>query len=576
MFETVFENTGAAMFIKEKDGVISIANSGFEALTGFSKSQIQGRMQWIDFFHPDDRGRLAALQPPWRRDNGPPDECECRLVDRSGAVKHVLLKLNGIPGTHRVVGSIVDVTQLKMAREEVREGQSLLKAIVDSFDGSIYVSSADYELQYMNQQLIDRLGRNAAGETCYEAIHQRKSVCPFCVMDQVRSGQTVQFQIRNPGEQRWYQSVNSPILHTDGTISLVALIRDIHEEKRIETTLRESQDHLKKENLILRSRIQERQQFGGIVGKSPGMQKVYQQIVNAAASDATVIIYGEPGTGKELVAHAIHEMSGRRDNRFVPVHCGAIPDNLIESEFFGYKKGAFSGAASDRQGYIDYADGGTLFLDEVGEIALHMQVKLLRVIDGGGYTPVGTSQVKNADIRIVAATNRDLKRQIAQGSIREDFFYRIHVLPIHLPPLRQRKEDLPLLVDHFLRIYSEKQNLPPITGEMLDRLYRHDWPGNVRELQNVIIRYCSLKKLDLSSTSVSRSAPRIGLPEEPPPAESQTLRDTLRQYEKKVLEDVLQQHHWHRSNAARALGIDRKTLFTKMKELGLNEPQNGE
>ncbi|HHP7234715.1 MAG TPA: sigma 54-interacting transcriptional regulator [Desulfobacterales bacterium] len=572
----MFENTGTAMFIKEKDGEISIVNSGFEALTGFSKSQIQERMQWIDFFHPDDRSRLAALQPPWRRDNGPPDECECRLVDRSGGVKHVLLKLNGIPGTHRVVGSIVDVTQLKMAREEVREGQSLLKAIVDSFDGSIYVSSADYELQYMNQQLIERLGRNATGEICYEAIHQRKFVCPFCVMDQVRSGQTVEFQIRNPGEQRWYQSVNSPIRHTDGSISLVALIRDIHEEKRIETTLRESQDHLKKENLILRSRIQERQQFGGIVGKSPGMQKVYQQIVNAAASDATVIIYGEPGTGKELVAHAIHEMSGRRDNRFVPVHCGAIPDNLIESEFFGYKKGAFSGAASDRQGYIDYADGGTLFLDEVGEIALHMQVKLLRVIDGGGYTPVGTSQVKNADIRIVAATNRDLKRRIAQGSIREDFFYRIHVLPIHLPPLRQRKEDLPLLVDHFLRIYSEKQNLPPITGEMLDRLYRHDWPGNVRELQNVIIRYCSLKKLDLSSTSVSRPAPRIGLPGGPPPVENQTLRDTLRQYEKRVLENVLQQHHWHRSNAARALGIDRKTLFTKMKDLGLNEPQNGE
>ena len=181
--------------------------------------------------------------------------------------------------------------------------------------------------------------------------------------------------------------------------------------------LRESQDHLRQENLRLKESIAERRQFGDIVGQSRVMQAVYVQIEEAAATDASVVIYGEPGTGKELVAHAIHERSKRGKKRFVPVHCGAIPENLIESEFFGYRKGAFSGATSDRSGYIEYADKGTLFLDEIGEISHHMQVKLLRVLEGGGYTPVGGNQAAHADLRIISATNRDLSERIAAGAM---------------------------------------------------------------------------------------------------------------------------------------------------------------
>jgi len=204
----------------------------------------------------------------------------------------------------------------------------------------------------------------------------------------------------------------------------------------------------------MRSSIMNRYRFGQIIGKGPAMQKVYKLISKAAASDVNVVVYGESGTGKELVARAIHDMSDRRDRAFVPVNCRAIPHTLIESELFGYKKGAFTGANMDKHGYLDLAEGGTLFLDEVGELGVNMQVKLLRAIDGGGYFPVGSNKTKNSDFRIIAATNRNLRDQVNRGVIREEFFYRIHVIPITLPPLRDRKEDIPLLIDHFLQLYN--------------------------------------------------------------------------------------------------------------------------
>ena len=226
-------------------------------------------------------------------------------------------------------------------------------------------------------------------------------------------------------------------LRTRGPLAEAAF--DVPKCQFAEETLSESEGKPR-----LRSSQHNRDRFGNIIGKSPAIQRVYELILNAAATDANVILYGESGTGKELVAHAIHEMSSRKSGSFVPVNCGAIPETLMESEFFGHRKGAFTGAIIDKHGFLDLADGGTLFLDELGEIGQSMQVKLLRAIDGGGFTPIGGSQVKTPDLRIIAATNRDVAEQVRKGVIREDFFYRIHVIPIQLPALRERKEDIPL------------------------------------------------------------------------------------------------------------------------------------
>ena len=299
------------------------------------------------------------------------------------------------------------------------------------------------------------------------------------------------------------------------------------------------------------------------------MQRVYELILKAAANAANVILYGESGTGKELVAHAIHENSSRKAGAFVPVNCGAIPENLMESEFFGHRKGAFTGAVIDKHGFLDLADGGTLFLDELGEIGQSMQVKLLRAIDGGGFIPIGGSQVKNPDLRIIAATNRDVAAQVRRGRIREDFFYRIHVIPIHLPPLRERKEDIGLLVEHFIAKPGAGAPAAPISAEVMQELIAYDWPGNVRELQNTVYRYLTLKKLDFAGTirPVQRQA-SDGLPAA---AERQpeTLDRMMEQYERDIILKTLEFHRWRREASADALGIHRKTLFIKMKKHGL-------
>jgi transcriptional regulator with PAS, ATPase and Fis domain len=321
------------------------------------------------------------------------------------------------------------------------------------------------------------------------------------------------------------------------------------------------------------------------------MQEVYEFILQAAATQAHVIIYGESGTGKELVAKAIHDTSDRSQKGFVTVHCGAIPETLMESEFFGYKKGAFTGANMDKRGYLDEADGGTLFLDEVGEIGLNMQVKLLRAISYGGFTPVGSNTIKNTDIRIIAATNRNLRDLVKRGLMREDFFYRIHILPIYLPPLRERKDDLPLLVDHFLQFHDK--NHPPLPGDIVEALLNYDWPGNIRELQNVLHRFLTLKRLDFTGMPITRLAqPQREIPKngnlirtgiasntftdgqtqqsqyhddiqvEEPPMNLKTIeRDNIMR--------ALSGHNWHRGRTASALGISRRTLFRKMQKFGL-------
>ncbi|HMA67550.1 MAG TPA: sigma 54-interacting transcriptional regulator, partial [Desulfosalsimonadaceae bacterium] len=480
-YRRMFDNSGAASIIIEPDMTIVMANEEFEKLTGYSRSDIEGRMKWSSFIASGDRERMVHYHYLRRQFSGQaPSEYECQVVNRWGEQRHIFMKVGMLPDGRRSIASFMDITRLKQTEQALQENTAKLRTIIEAAQGYIYTCSRQLELEFMNKAFMDRIGRDAVGEHCYRVLCGLDAPCPWCRRREVFAGKTARMEFENPADGRWYDAVMSPIVDDNGSVSSIELFAiDITERKQAESALAERAAHLREENVRLKSSMRDRFRFGDIIGKSKPMQTVYDLILNAAATDANTVIYGESGTGKELVARAIHENSRRRGGPFVVVNCGAIPEALLESEFFGYKKGAFTGAERDKHGYLALADGGTLFLDELGEIGLNMQVKLLRVIEGRGYTPVGGQIAVYPDIRIIAATHRNLREQVRAGAMREDFFYRIHVIPVRIPPLRERKEDLLLLLDHFRQHYPDQANLPPITGQILEALHDYEWPGNV-------------------------------------------------------------------------------------------------
>lgn len=376
--------------------------------------------------------------------------------------------------------------------------------------------------------------------------------------------------IRGNGREIWTEWRRSTI-EWEGKSAVLVTVRDITETKLHEIATEVEREHLESENIKLKATIKDSYRFAGIVGKSPAMQEVYRLILGAAGSNANVVIYGESGTGKELVARTIHDMSDRHDKAFVPVNCGAIPEALFESEFFGHRKGAFTGAHMDKHGFFDLACGGTLFLDEVAELNPSMQVKLLRAIESREYMPVG-GNIKNADVRIVTATNRNLADMVKRGLMREDFFYRIDVISITAPPLRNRKEDIPLLADHFIKLYDDGSQLTDIPGKIMAALYSHHWPGNVRELQNVLERYLTVKHFDIADPPTAQPADKSNVLDIDTGSEQEdwNLRDALKNVEKGLIVKVLTQTHGSKSKTCSILGLPRRTLFRKMKQFGLN------
>ena len=346
-------------------------------------------------------------------------------------------------------------------------------------------------------------------------------------------------------------------IHYQGRALQVLALRDILSWKRLE-----------QENLSLKASLSTLDQFGEFIGKSPAMQKVYARIVSAAATDDTVIIYGETGTGKELAARTIFQSSAQHARSFVPVNCGALQETLFESQFFGYRKGACTGAERDTPGYLDQAQGGMLFLDEVGELTLTMQAKLLRVLQDREYTPVGATTSRTADVRIIAATNRELRKLVREGKVREDFFHRLHVIALDIPPLRFHKEDIPLLIPHFLEQYAPSGGAAPaaIPTEIVQRLLAYDWPGNVRELFNELRRYLATGEIELAGGPLATAA---DLMHAPFLQEGLSLNQVMEAFEKFYLTRVLQQCAGHRGQVADQLGIDRKTLYTKLKRYNI-------
>jgi Nif-specific regulatory protein len=326
----------------------------------------------------------------------------------------------------------------------------------------------------------------------------------------------------------------------------------------------------------LQQQVARDSRFDEIVGHSPAMQRVFHLLATAAASPITVLITGETGTGKELTARAIHFNGARRDRPFVAVNCGALSETLLESELFGHRKGAFTGAVADKKGLLEVADGGTIFLDEVGDMPPAMQVKLLRVLQDGDVLPVGETAARRVDVRVISATHRDLGAETAAGRVREDLYYRLNAFPIALPPLRERREDIPLLVARLLERITEKfgKTVERCSPRALELLGAHAWPGNIRELQNELERAVALapaggtiEPVDLSERLTQTAAPRIALP-----ATDLPLRRARELFEREYVAQVLAKHGGNASRAAKMLGISRVMLQKKIRQYGLRTP----
>ncbi|HEY1477490.1 MAG TPA: sigma 54-interacting transcriptional regulator, partial [Chthoniobacterales bacterium] len=372
---------------------------------------------------------------------------------------------------------------------------------------------------------------------------------------------------KSDGSYRWFLIRYNPVRNEEGKVlRWCAACTDIDDRKRAE-------EKLKEENVALREEIDRASMFEEIVGTSPALQAVLSRISKVAPTDSTVLITGETGTGKELVARAIHRRSNRASRSFISVNCAAIPRDLIASELFGHEKGAFTGALQRRLGRFELAEGGTIFLDEVGELSPDTQVALLRVLQEREFERVGGGQPIRVDVRVIAATNRDLKAAVAKGTYREDLYYRLNVFPVEMPPLRARRADIPLLVEYFVDRYARKagKSIRRVDKKTLQLLQSYPWPGNIRELQNVIERsviVCDTEVFTVDESWLSQRPSGAGSESKP------FLSEKVAATEKEIIEEALRESRGRisgPSGAAAKLGIARSTLDSKIQALNINK-----
>jgi PAS domain S-box-containing protein len=472
---------------------------------------------------------------------------------QAGGVDYITKPFQGEEVLARVKTHIENrYLHLKLARENVRF-KTLAEASFEGIiihDQGIIIDVNNEASRVFNCRPDELLGQNLLERfpvECQRAILDEADR-PYEGEIITRQGDTIPVEIRTKN-----------LDFAESSVSVTA-IRDMSIQKTIEN----EKAALQNENRVLKVSLEERYKFGNIVGRSPAMKKVYELVSQAASSDFHVIITGESGTGKELVARTIYELSRRKKEAFVAVNCSAIPESLFEREFFGHQKGSFTGADREQPGFFDEAHKGTLFLDEVGELKPTMQVKLLRVLENGEYFPVGGTKAKTADARIISATNQDLSAMVHKGTFREDLFYRIHVIDIELPPLRERKEDIPLLAESFLSRFPSTGKKPHLSGKVLDTFLHYGWPGNVRELQNTIQRFLATNQIALPGR---RSF--YAVEEDEALSHADGLNGALEVMERKLIQESLNKSMWNRSQAAERLKISRWTLQRKMQKYDL-------
>jgi len=466
---------------------------------------------------------------------------------------------------------------LKQAEERIRQQEAELRQMLDFTPQLVAVFGPSRERLYVGRTALDYFGMSLdewregrRGEPIHPDDLERHRAETKGSLAASAAYETELRLRKNDGSYRWFLARFKPMRdEKQRIIRWYVACTDIDDRKRTE-------ERLQRENATLREEIDQTSMFEEIVGTSPALQAVLSRISKVAPSDSTVLITGETGTGKELIARGIHRRSRRTSRAFISVNCSAIPHGLIPSELFGHEKGAFTGATQRRIGRFELADGGTIFLDEVGDLSPESQVALLRVLQEREFERVGSAQSIRVDVRVVAATNRDLKAAVANGAFRQDLFYRLNVFPIAVPPLRERKEDIVMLVEYFVQRYAAKagKNIRSIDKKTLHALQSYDWPGNIRELQNVIERSVILTFGDVLSVDelwLSKETPR---PQSPMETSGTVRRMTESRTEREIIEQALAETRGRVSGpagAAAKLRIPASTLATRIKALKIDK-----
>jgi formate hydrogenlyase transcriptional activator len=524
--------------------------------------------EYMTLVHQDDRDFVSREIQTMLLNNRGFDFTK-RIVRPDGSIRHV--RCVGTPSTdsgtfQRFVGTGIDVTEHEDLTTALRKSEKELRQMMDFAPELIVVFGPDFQRLYANRAALDYAGFTLEEwrQDDSDVVHpdDRASRRDHAGRE---SGHSLELRLRKTdGSYRWFLARLNPVRDEEGQIIRWYMFHtDIDDRKRAE-------ERLQQENVALREEVDNASMFEEIVGASPTLTAVLSRVSKVARSDSTVLITGETGTGKELVARAIHRRSPRASRAFISVNCAAIPRDLIASELFGHEKGAFTGAVQRRLGRFELADGGTIFLDEVGELSFETQVALLRVLQEREFERLGGRDRIRVDVRVIAATNRDLSAAVADSAFREDLFYRLNVFPLEMPPLRERREDIPMLVEYFIGRYGRKagKRFKRLSRRTLDRLKAYPWPGNVRELQNVIERSVIVSDSDeftvddswLPGSSVAES--RLG------------LSGRLAAHEKEIVEEALRASGGQvagPAGAAARLGLPRSTLESKIRLLKINK-----
>jgi len=557
------------------DGSKEFLNRRWYEYTGLTPEQGKG-WGWKVVVHPDDLDRLirewlALLNDP------KPGELETRIRRYDGEYRWFLIRVlpefDAEGNVVRWLGSDTDIEDRKRTEKKLLEEERELRRITDAIPQTIVVLDPNGQPLYANQAMLDYTGltmqdvvasdfraRTYHPEDLERVREERKAGLARSLPFEIE-----QRALRKDGQYRWLLLRYNPFHDEEGClVRWYVTGTDIDDRKRAE-------DRTRNENVALREDIVRSSMFEEIVGSSEPLRHVLVQVSKVAPMDSTVLVLGETGTGKELIARAIHNRSKRSNRAFIRVNCAAIPSSLIASELFGHERGSFTGATQRRLGRFESADGGTIFLDEVGDLPTETQVALLRVLQEREFERVGGSHTVSVDVRVIAATNRDLTSAVAEGTFRQDLFYRLNVFPIQLPALRERVSDISLLVEYLIDRYAQKagKRIRNIDKKTMELFHAYDWPGNIRELQNVVERaviLCEEETFFVDEAWLTRVAPKSAMTSVP-------LVANLAEHEREMLEAALRESEGvvgGPTGAAVKLGIPRQTLESKIRKLGIN------